>query len=549
MPITLAELAGIISKPPPQQFADYSGFPETVLKVRQLNDQRAAHQGQLDQAAEHARLQAASAAAAERGRGARASMRGDQANAKLQLERDRMAQGRGDKDLELFRAYQAALEQANRTGDPEAINLAQQHLRQLGYTVGGGQLAPIAPEPQAAPQPAAPAPQIGPPAALSGRPAATAGVPKRPVNTEELDKYNPRYGEDRGGPPNQGMPAPPPEAQAKPADDAMSAAAQADFVKKHPPKPQAAPQAPPAAQATPQLAPRGPLGPSPITVSKGGKQLLSLPPGGSDQGAVDSYFTPLLEAAKSPEEKRAARIAAQTARAVGSREGVEKGREAGTKAYQFELNRMKKGGAGGGAGGAAPDYGGTGMSKAEYTVAEKDNAQGRHIVDKTLQEAHVTKLADGEMAFQQMLGNLKAGTNLGNLGALKSYIKTTDDRISDPDFRLAAGTGGAWNELHQKLQYYLLLPDTTQMTPEFLAEIKATGGVGLSALRSRKAEIAKHLKSRLEHATDLSPQSRKRWGENAWAEVGAEPESESPAPTQGGSGQGSLYERLRLQGK
>lgn len=542
MPFSWSDLAGVVTRPPAPVYADYSGAADTILRTNQLIAHQQAAEMQAAQQAQALQQRAAQAAAAEQGRRERAMLRAQQSDAKLALERERMQMGHSDKEGELFRAAQVALEEAVRRGDPVAIDIAQQHLRQLGYDVSGGsQAAPIPTgtgpvssaltgRPELIPQPQAQA-FAGPPA--------TSGVPKREVNLGALDAA----AKTQGRPINQGLPSAPHQTSPSPVNDKMNASKQQAQVAAQPPAlPPQAPQAPPV-QAGP------PPGPQPIIVRKDTKELLRLGAPGVDQTGADEYFKPLLEGATSAEERRAARIAQQTAREVAAREGIEKAREAGTKAYQFELNRLRKGfGASGGVGGA-PDYGGTGMSKAEYTVSEKDNAQARHIVDKSLQEAHVTKLADSQMAFQQMLGNLSANSNLGNLGALKSYIKTTDDRISDADFRLAAGTGGAWNTIHQKLQYYLSLPDTTQMTPEFLKEIRATAQAGLGALNSRKKEIAGQLSRRLAGAEDLSPSARQRWSKSAWSEVGADEPSGGSGGGSGASGQGSLYDRLRLTGK
>ena len=38
MPFSWSDLAGIVTRPPQAQYADFSGLPETVLKTRQLAD-------------------------------------------------------------------------------------------------------------------------------------------------------------------------------------------------------------------------------------------------------------------------------------------------------------------------------------------------------------------------------------------------------------------------------------------------------------------------------------------------------------------------------
>lgn len=531
MPLTWADLAGIVTRPPQAQYADMSIVPETVLKMRQMEQQQAAQEQQAQLAEAALRQRAAQAAMNEAGRGQRALLRNQQAGDKLSFERDRLAQTQGNHAQELFTKARSDFENAVRQGDPVAIDIAKQHLQQLGYDVSGGASnAPMGPSmSSSALTGAIPAPQAR---AFAGPPA-TAGIGRPPVDTGALDAA----AQKQGQPVNQGLPKPPPQTSPSPVNDQINAAKQMSL-------PGAPPQAPPRPAPAPvQL--QESQGPDPYVLRKGTKELLRLGAPGVDQGAAGGYFDSLLNEARSPEEKRAARIAKRTAQLVTEREGIDKGREAGTKAYQFELNRLRKNGTGGVGSGGAGNYGGTGMSKAEYTVSEKDDATARHIVDKTMSEQHVQKLADSETAFQQMLGNLSAGSNLGNLGALKSFIKTTDDRISDADFRLAAGTGGAWNTLHQKLQYYLSLPDTTQMTPEFLAEIKATANAGLGAINSRKRDMAKRLSTRLAGAPDLSPKSREKWSKAAPSEFGIDDNQSQPSSTPSGS----LYERLKLTGQ
>ena len=535
MPFSWSDLAGIVTRPPQAQYADFSGLPDAVFKARQLADHEQAMAAQEEQAKAALLQKMAQAQASEMGRHERAMMRGQSAADKLAFERERLAQQQGTQQQELFRKAQADLENAVRMGDPQAIDIARQHLQQLGFEVSGGAATPSLAQPGSSSALTGRPELVPPPQAKAfAGPPATAGVPKPPVNTSALDAA----AQSQGQPIHQGLPPQPPQTSPSPVNDQMNAAKQRTL-------PGAPPQAPPQPPPTPGIQPNSP---QPIVVRKDAKELLRLGAPGVDQGRSDEYFKPLLEEAKTAEEKRAARIAQHTARVVTEREGIEKGREAGTRAYQFELNRLRKGGAGGGGSGAAPNFGGTGMSKSEYQVSEKDDQTARHIIDKTMQEGHITKLADSETAFQQMLGNLSAGSNLGNLGALKSFIKTTDDRISDADFRLAAGTGGAWNQLHQKLQYYLSLPDTTQMTPEFLAEIKNTANAGLGALTQRKKELAGRLSTRLAGAQDLSPKARERWSKSAPTEFGLDSEQPQQAAPNAG-GQGSLYERLKLRGR
>lgn len=273
-----------------------------------------------------------------------------------------------------------------------------------------------------------------------------------------------------------------------------------------------APAAPPAAApqpGTPASASPPPAGPPPapapgkFTVSRVGKDIMSLSRGIGPAPSIEADFAPLVQNARTPEEKRAATIALETAKAVSAKEGLEKGRLAGKQAYDFELNNGRKTRIGTGRGVGEGGYGGTGLDKATLGVRGDTDAAYRHIFDKTVTAGQLSRLNQGSQALSQLNSVAGAGTATGDIMAIKSAIKLTDDRISDSDFRVMAGSGGFWSEMSTKLKKFAIDADAGRVDARYMQDLRRTANAAAAALKNRRQELADEVANQMLSAPEF----------------------------------------------
>jgi len=538
MPLTWADLAGIVTRPPQAQYADFSGLPDTVAKMRQL-DQHDAQLAQQEQQAQAAIAQrAAQAQAAEAGRRERAIMRGQQATDKLSLERDKMAQAQGLREQEQFVKMRAEFEDAVRRGDPVAIDIAKQHLQGIGVTVSGGASGSTSLS-HGALTGSIPSSVPAPQARAFAGPPATAGIAKPPVDIGALDAA----AKSQGQAINQGLPQPPAQTSPSPVNDQINAAKQRSL----PGGPPQAPTPQPAATkpAPGPQSPPGPPTPDPYVLRKGNTELLRLGAPGVDQDAASNYFKGLLDEARSPEEKRAARIAQHTAQLVTQKEGIDKGREAGDRRYQFELNRLRKGGVGGGTGGgSAPNFGGTGMSKQELAVDEKDAAEYHKQHTELSQRYKLPELGtlDHSLAAVEAAGREKNGT--AQLAAVTKALRGMGNvgAMSDKDLDRIMNSSGVWNNLKNIINRAA----SGELPPELVTQTVEMAKQQRAAIREHRKAAAAEFEGILNEDPFIHGNRGKIAGFGRRAVSGEVGDGQSKST---GSGQGVLFQRLGLTGE
>ncbi len=235
--------------------------------------------------------------------------------------------------------------------------------------------------------------------------------------------------------------------------------------------------------ATPQPAQGG------LRVLQGGKPVLEL--GAADApNQVRTTLQSLTANARTPEEKRSAQVAMDVALGAVQRLGVKEAIDLGLKTYEREQNNNRKTRIGTGKGVGEAGYGGTGLSKAALGVKGDADAAFRHIYDKSLQVGQMAKLNQGFQALNQLQSTAAAGTSTGDVMALKSAIKLTDERISDADFRVMAGAGGVWSTLSSKLKQFAVDADAGRIDARYMEDLKKTASAAVAALNARREQIA-----------------------------------------------------------
>lgn len=562
MPITLSELSPFITRAVPTP-ADYSSTTQAQLQMNGQELQRRNIEG--DQAAKMAQLaqQRQLEQMKEQGRGARSDQRMGLQREQFGFEQKKYGEGQsrlGDTDLN------GALDSFHKAvagGDPDEISYWRQRLQMLQGTQvreegaqNQGPLATVNQDGQQSPEQAQAlkpqterqgqlsselnGPRITPPAAAPGEPVDVptpltgeeqqlsadwqkslepGPPPAKWLEDEMLQRGEGQLQESSAG--NQGAGfsksltpriAPDPtelaEGPQKPFEPYVKGGGEGapEPYIPEPPQP-AAPQAPPAqpqgAQSAPAAPPPPATAPQKFTVSRGGKDIMSLNRGIGPGPSIEADFAPLVANARTPEEKRAAQIALQTATAVAQKEGLEKGRLAGKQAYDFELNNGRKTRIGTGKGVGEEGYGGTGLGKAELGVRSDTDSAYRHIFDKTVTAGQLSKLNQSAQALNQLTSTAAAGTATGDVMALKSAIKMTDDRISDGDFRVMSGAGGFWSEMSTKLKKFALDADAGRIDARYMLDLKKTAAAAASALSSRRQELADEVANQMLSAPEF----------------------------------------------
>lgn len=257
------------------------------------------------------------------------------------------------------------------------------------------------------------------------------------------------------------------------------------YIPSPPNSPQAqAPNSPPAAPppAPPPAPPQ-----QRFTVSRGGKDIMSLNRGIGPTPSIEADFAPLIANARTPDEQRAAKIALETAKAVAQKEGIEKGRLAGKQAYDFELNNARKTRIGTGKGIGEEGFGGTGLSKAEYGVSEDQGDHFQAVVNDIKTRYQLPKMHAALRAVGGMKAQLSTANGVADRNAVRQWIRTTDDRISDSDFKSTMQGGGAWEQLNTLLKQYT---DSGRLSPGYLKQLRDAASGMEAEIRNQQGRAA-----------------------------------------------------------
>lgn len=535
---SLGELTGLIQDPNAVRYADF-GLNDAEVTRQKLLLQRAA----LGDERAKVQLQAELQRQAELGRNARANERMGLQRQKFDFEQQKFGAAEDERRRGQLEAAYGALRDAQDRGDDQGVSFASQAIERLGGTVESAVAGAAPVIPQASPEQPSPLSSLsGMPRPMARRVQPPTGAPPAPVDPNAVSLGEP--GGPAGGPPPQLSPAaawqapeasgavkaglaalggrvPPPggpPVQPDPVqleESAYSAPQAAGFAARgrnprppeqggegksllalgsmYYPKEQPAPP-PPASPATEK--PR-----TGLRVLQEGKQALSL--GGPDApNQVRGTLQSLVDNARTPEEKRSAQVAMDVALGAVQRLGVKEAIDLGLKSYEREQNNNRKTRIGTGKG-VGENFGGSGLSKNDYGVRKETNAAYRHIFDKTVTSGQLAKLNQGYQALQQALAAAGSGTSTGDIMALKSVIKITDERISDADFRVMAGAGGVWSQLSTKLNQFQADADAGRIDPKYMESLRKTMEAGVSALNARRQQLAEEVANQMRAAPEF----------------------------------------------
>lgn len=553
MPLTLSDLSPFITRAVPTP-ADYSSTTDAQLKMNGQELQR--RNIEADQAAKMAQLaqQQQLEQMKEQGRGTRAGQRMDFQREKFGFEKQKYGEGQDRLGTGDLNAALDAFHKAVAGGDPDEVSYWRQRLQMLQGTQvreegadNQGPLATVNQDGGQSPEQAqALKPQTQRQAQLSTelngpRIAAPPPAPGAPIDTPtpltpEEEQMSNDWQKQLDAPPkldeklflspgdsllkesaagNQAAgynksltpriaPAPikleeGPQQPFQPFVKGGDDKAPEPYIPE-PPQAQQQAAAPPATPGPAQAAPAPAQPPAPpamapqrFTVSRGGKDIMSLNRGIGPGPSIEADFAPLLQNARTPEEKRAAQIAMQTATAVAQKEGLEKGRLAGKQAYDFELNNGRKTRIGTGKGVGEAGFGGTGLSKNEYEVGEDQGAHFQAVVNDVKTRYQLPKMNAALRSVGGMKAQLSTANGVADRNAVRQWIRTTDDRISDSDFKSTMQGGGAWNQLKSLLGQYT---DEGRLSPGYLKQLRDAASkmeAEINEQRSRAAEEAANI--------------------------------------------------------
>lgn len=208
---------------------------------------------------------------------------------------------------------------------------------------------------------------------------------------------------------------------------------------------------------------------------------------------VRAGLSPLMENARTPEEKRAAAIAMDSGQRLVGSMTVDKVIQNAQARYDAELGRdtaktVARGGkeaggapaAGSGAGSFTED---TGLESQDYRI----NQAAKSIAEGLKQAYNTRALNQAASAYRAMVANAKANTGPQNLAAVKHMLQITENgRLSNQDLEMALASGGRLNALHGQLMAWTA---EGRLPPGYLKSVQAYGKVLEAIELEKRAEI------------------------------------------------------------
>lgn len=369
--------------------------------------------------------------------------------------------------------------------------LAEQSPVPGSVTAGMGMMGRNPPPVMPGGPPAAPPPAPGP--GSVGLPFATSFMAPEAVGSVTSGMAQNR--------PPQGMPAPPPPSPAPPGMAPPPAQAGPNIALPPPPGLPLVPRArlgpvsvppPPTSPSAPALTPpsASPEAPGGLQVVRNGSPVLSLSAAGGAKAQVEKALAPLVSAARTPQEVRAAKIAMQTAEAVVTKEGIEKAREAGMNAYKFEIGQQTARDA------AAlraqgqhgeEKYGGTGRTKAELDINDRDYKKVNDYIQKKSVASGLGEMGKNENGFRSVLVAAKSGTGTGQIAAVTKALKAMGNSgaMSDRDLERIMRSAGLWENFKNVISQ----AESGTLPPALVQNVIAMAEQSLSSIQDRRDQI------------------------------------------------------------
>lgn len=213
--------------------------------------------------------------------------------------------------------------------------------------------------------------------------------------------------------------------------------------------------------------------------------------------AVREGMQSILESANTPEEKRAAQAALGLATSMaGSGFTVKDATTLGIKQYMGAVGEAGKG--------DRAQIVATGRAQAQDLLVQKaTEADFNKATQQTAKDYGLSKLTEAETDVKGALSALDANNGLGDMGALKKYIRSMDNRITDTDYRVAANSSGILNRI-------IGLPDKWfegQLDPETRKNLRSILEKSAQDIQKRRQEAAEVAARRISEAPPYSDPS------------------------------------------
>ena len=199
----------------------------------------------------------------------------------------------------------------------------------------------------------------------------------------------------------------------------------------------------------------------------------------------------------------------------------------GISVFDSELNRQSVEGRAQAALDARAKRGGTGgagapsglPSKTERAMDLQDESFVKDIRNNVQSVQALKAMNEAEQAANKLEASVNLKTGVADMNAIKQMIRTTEDRISDADMRIALQSGGVWSQL-QALGGYVA--DGGRKDQEFMRQVADVARAMRSVVRQKKQEQAQQAYQgvmRAPHQFIGGDASRAAWAEWVSGEI------------------------------
>lgn len=172
------------------------------------------------------------------------------------------------------------------------------------------------------------------------------------------------------------------------------------------------------------------------------------------------------------------------------------------------------------------------LSKVERAMSNEDERFVKGERDNIQNTIGFRKLNEAEQAATQLESSVNLKSGVADLQAIKMMIKTTEDRISDSDFRYAQGAGGLMSQLSNLFGY---VAQGGKRDEEYMRQVADLARAMRATIRRQKLEGAARLRQNVAsspHAFVGGDEMRRAWADWAYGTAAGE----SIQPPGGGGG-------------